>query len=90
MTNTATTQQPSTPNKTTQDQLRSYIERLERLLEEKKSISEDIKEVFGEAKGNGYNPKVMKKIIQIRAANPSETEELEAILDIYKQALGMI
>lgn len=72
------------------DQLRQYIERIERLEEEKKSISEDIKEVFAEAKGNGFDAKIMRKIISLRRMEAAERDEQETLIDLYKMALGMI
>jgi uncharacterized protein (UPF0335 family) len=70
--------------------LRSYIERIERLEEDKKVIAEDIKEVFAEAKGNGFDTKIIRKIISIRKIEPTELEEQETLLDLYKAALGML
>lgn len=72
------------------DQLKSIIERVERLLEEKKAIGDDIKEVYAEAKGNGYDPKVIKTIVKMRAQDPNERAEFESILETYMQALGML
>ena len=72
------------------DALRQYIERIERLEEEKKVISEDIKEVFAEAKGNGFDSKIMRKIISLRKMEESERDEQDTLLDLYKAALGMI
>ena len=74
----------------TAEQLRQYIERVERLEEEKKSIAEDVKEVFAEAKGNGFDVKIMKEIIRIRKKSENEIEEEEFLLDTYKRALGML
>ncbi|WP_057465784.1 DUF2312 domain-containing protein [Pseudovibrio sp. POLY-S9] len=71
------------------DQLRAFIERIERLEEEKKIIADDIKDVFAEAKGNGFDVKVMRKIISLRKRKPHERNEEEAILDLYLHALGM-
>jgi uncharacterized protein (UPF0335 family) len=71
-------------------QLRSLIERIERLEEEKKTISEDIREVYAEAKGNGFDTKVMRQVIRIRKQDSSERQEEEAIRDLYLHALGMI
>ena len=71
------------------DQLRSLIERVERLEEEKASIAADIKEVFAEAKGNGFDVKIMKQIIKLRKMDKSEIDEQEALLDMYLSALGM-
>ncbi len=74
----------------TADQLKSYIERLERLEEEKKNIAEDIKEVFAEAKGNGFDTKTMKVILKLRKIEPDDLQEQEYLLDTYKRALGML
>jgi len=71
------------------DQLRAFIERIERLEEEKKSVSEDIKEVYAEAKGSGFDTKVMRQIVRIRKQDRNERAEQEAILDLYLHALGM-
>lgn len=72
------------------DQLLSFIERIERLIEEKQTIADDIKSVFGEAKGTGFSPKTIRKVIAIRKQDPAERAEQEAILDTYLAALGMI
>jgi len=72
-----------------QDQLRALIERIEHLEEEKAAISGDIKEVYAEAKGNGFDTKVIRQIIKIRKQDKSERIEQEAILDLYMSALGM-
>ncbi len=71
-------------------QLKSFIERIERLMEEVKTIQDDIKDVFAEAKGNGFDTKVMRKVIALRKKDAAEREEEETILDLYLQALGMI
>ena len=71
-------------------QLRAFIERVERLEEEKKAISDDIKEVFAEAKANGFDTKVMRQIVRIRKQDSAERQEQEALLDLYLHALGMI
>lgn len=71
------------------DQLRAFIERIERLEEEKKAISDDIKEVYAEAKGSGFDTKVMRQIVRIRKQDRNERAEQEAILDLYMHALGM-
>jgi uncharacterized protein (UPF0335 family) len=72
------------------DQLRSFIERIERLEEEKKTIADDIKDVYGEAKSTGFDTKILKKVIQIRKQDKDERMEQEAILETYLMALGMI
>jgi uncharacterized protein (UPF0335 family) len=71
------------------DQLRAFIERLERLEEEKAGISGDIKDVYSEAKGNGFDTKVMRKIIALRKRDYAERQEEDAILELYMRALGM-
>lgn len=70
-------------------QLRAFIERVERLEEEKKTISDDIKEVFAEMKGTGFDTKAVRTIIRLRKKDQAERQEEEAILDLYKAALGM-
>ncbi|MHC2241514.1 uncharacterized protein (UPF0335 family) [Bradyrhizobium elkanii] len=72
------------------DQLKSIIERVERLTEEKKTISDDIRDVFAEAKGNGFDVKALRAIIRIRQQDPIDREADEAILEAYMQALGML
>ena len=72
------------------DQLKSIIERIERLEEEKKAISDDIRDVFAEAKGNGYDVKALRTIVRMRKQDPNERAEAETILETYMQALGMI
>ena len=76
-------------NSIAQGQLRSIIERIERLEEEKKAIADDIKEVYAEAKGNGFDAKILRKVVTIRKKDRAEREE-EAMLDLYLGALGMI
>lgn len=72
------------------DQLKSFIERIERLEEEKKTIADDIKNVYGEAKGTGFDTKALRKIIALRKQDEQERMEEEAILDAYLIALGML
>jgi uncharacterized protein (UPF0335 family) len=72
------------------EQLRAFVERIERLEEEKKAIADDIKEVYAEAKGNGFDSKVMRKLVSIRKQDRAERLEQEAILDLYMHALGMV
>ncbi|MBS1063418.1 DUF2312 domain-containing protein [Gluconobacter wancherniae] len=71
------------------DRLRSIIERVERLEEERKALSGDIKDIFSEAKSAGFDVKVIKQIIRLRKQEPAEVEEQETLLDIYRRALGM-
>jgi uncharacterized protein (UPF0335 family) len=72
------------------DQLKAIIERVERLNEEKKVITEDIREVFAEAKGNGYDVKALRTIIRMRKQDAGDRAEEETILETYMQALGML
>lgn len=72
------------------DQLRSIIERVERLNEEKQAVTKDIKEVYEEAKGNGFDTKTIRKLVSIRKKDKTERELEESILDLYMSALGMI
>ena len=73
----------------TQNQLKSYIERIERLEEDKKGISGDIKEVYAEAKGNGFDKKAIREIVKKRRLADHERREQEQVLDTYMAALGM-
>jgi uncharacterized protein (UPF0335 family) len=70
-------------------QLRAFIERIERLEEEKQTIADDIKDVFAEMKGTGFDTKAVRAIIRLRKKDQAERQEEEAILDLYKAALGM-
>lgn len=72
------------------DQLRAIIERVERLEEDKKAISDDIKDIYAEAKGNGYDVKALRTIVRMRKIEISKREEEEAVLETYLAALGMI
>lgn len=71
-------------------QLRMFIEKVERLEEEKARVMEEIKECFAEAKGHGFDPKIMKQVIKLRKMKAEEINEQEELLDLYKHALGMI
>lgn len=79
-------------NKTTfaHGQLKSIVERIERLEEEKKTIAGDIKEVYAEAKASGFDTKILRKVISLRKKDAAEREEEESMLDVYLAALGMI
>jgi uncharacterized protein (UPF0335 family) len=72
------------------DQLRSIVERIERLEEEKKAIADDIRDVYGEAKANGYDTKVLRQVVKLRKQDKAERMEQDAIRDTYLLALGMI
>jgi len=71
------------------DRLRSLIERIERLEEERKALGSDIKDIYAEAKSAGFDVKVLRQLISIRRKEPAEVEEQESLLDIYRRALGM-
>lgn len=71
------------------DHLRSYIERIERLEEEKKGLADDIKEIFAEAKGTGFDVKAMRAILRLRKMDKADYQEQEYMIDLYKHALGM-
>ncbi|MAB00140.1 MAG: DUF2312 domain-containing protein [Stappia sp.] len=79
----------TTPGNVAGDQLRAFIERVERLEEEKKSLSDDIAAVYAEAKANGFDTKILRKVVSLRKKQPHEREEEDALLDLYMQALGM-
>ena len=71
------------------ERLQSFVERLERLEEEKAALSEDIKEVYSEAKFGGFDIKIMRQIVRLRKMNTADRREQEELLDLYKNALGM-
>ncbi len=71
------------------DRLRSLVERIERLEEERKSLGSDIKDIYAEAKSAGYDVKVIRQLIRIRKQEPADVEEQETLLDVYRRALGM-
>ena len=71
------------------DRLRSIIERIERLEEERKALGSDIKDIYAEAKSAGFDVKIVRQLIRIRKQEPAEVEEQETLLDIYRRALGM-
>jgi uncharacterized protein (UPF0335 family) len=73
----------------TADQLRLFIERIERLEEEKKGIADDIRDVYSEAKSNGYDAKIMRQIVRLRKMTNDDRAEMEAVLETYKSALGL-
>lgn len=72
------------------DQLKSIVDRIERMEEEKAACALDIKEIYAEAKGNGFDTKIIRKIIRLRKQDASERAEEEALLDVYMSALGML
>lgn len=71
------------------DRLRSIVERIERLEEERKKLADDVKDIFAEAKSAGFDVKVVRRLLADRKKNPAEVEEQETLLDLYKRALGM-
>lgn len=71
------------------DHLKAFIERIERLEEEKAAIASDIKEVYAEAKGTGFDTKIMRMLVRLRKMEPNDRQEQEELLDIYKRAIGM-
>ena len=72
------------------EQLRSVVERIERLEEEKKAIADDIRDVYAEAKANGFDTKVLRQVVRLRKQDLTERQEQEAVRDLYLQALGMM
>ena len=72
------------------DRLRSLVERIERLEEERKALGSDIKDIYAEAKGNGFDVKALNTVVRIRAQDANSREEFEAVLDTYKNALGIV
>jgi len=76
-------------NSVAADQLRLFIERIERLEEEKKGIADDIRDVYSEAKSQGYDAKIMRQIVRLRKMNGDDRQEMFAILDTYAKALGI-
>jgi uncharacterized protein (UPF0335 family) len=83
--------EPEAPaTKFAKDQLKAIIERIERLEEEKKTISDDIRDVYAEAKGNGYDVKALRTIVRMRKQDANERAEQETVLETYMQALGML
>lgn len=81
---------PDVLNQTAQGQLRSLVERIERLEVEKADIAEQIKEVFAEAKGNGFDVKILRKVLRIRKQDRAKRQEEEALVDLYLSALGLL
>ena len=71
------------------DRLRSFIERIERLEQEKQDLAADIREVYSEAKGIGFDPKIMRQVVRLRKLDDNDRRELEMVLDTYMHALGM-
>ena len=72
------------------DRLRSFLERIERLEEEKAGLTADIREVYAEAKGSGFDTKIMRQIVRLRKMDKADLQEQETLLDLYKRALGLL
>ena len=81
---------PSNSEPVAQDQLQAFVDRIERMEEEKSAIAADIKEIYAEAKGNGFDTKIIKTIVKIRKVPAAERAEQEALLETYMNALGMV
>jgi len=90
MATSAADKEDAPATKFAKDQLKSIIERIERLEEEKKTISDDIRDVYAEAKGNGFDVKALRTIVRLRKQDANERAEEETILETYMQALGML
>lgn len=88
MTAAAAKEQPAT--RFAKDQLKAVVERVERLEEEKKALSDDIRDVYAEAKGHGFDVKALRSIVRLRKQDTDERKEQEAILETYMHALGML
>jgi uncharacterized protein (UPF0335 family) len=78
-----------TPDAVNGGHLRAFVERIEKLEEEKRALGDDIKDVYAEAKGTGYDPKIIRKIVSLRRQDKHKRQEEEEILDLYLSALGM-
>jgi uncharacterized protein (UPF0335 family) len=89
MSATAAAEKQETAHRFAKDQLKAFIERVERLEEEKKALSDDIRDVYAEAKGIGFDVKALRAIVRLRKMDADERREQETILDTYKVALGM-
>ncbi len=72
------------------EQLKSYVERIERLEDEKAKVSEDVREVYSEAKGNGFDTKTLRQVVKLRKMDHDDRQEQEYMLDLYKKALGLV
>jgi uncharacterized protein (UPF0335 family) len=90
MANAAAAVKDDVAHRFAKDQLKAFVERIERLEEEKKALSDDIRDVYSEAKGNGYDVKALRQVVRLRKQDKDERAEQEAILETYLQALGML
>ena len=90
MAQAAAAEQEEVAHRFAKDQLKAFIERVERLEEEKKALSDDIRDVYAEAKGNGFDVKALRTVVKMRKQDVDERKEQEAILETYLHALGML
>ena len=90
MAQAAAAEQEEVAHRFAKDQLKAFIERVERLEEEKKALSDDIRDVYAEAKGNGFDVKALRTVVKMRKQDIDERKEQEAILETYLHALGML
>ncbi len=90
MANAAAAQDDQPARRFAKDQLKAFVERVERLEEEKKAIADDIRDVYAEAKGNGFDIKTLRVVVRLRKQDANERKEHEAILETYLHALGML
>ena len=87
---TAAAENEQAAHRFAKDQLKAFVERIERLEEEKKAIADDVRDVYAEAKANGYDVKALRKVVRMRKQDVNERKEQEAILETYLHALGML
>ena len=90
MSTAAAVKDDQTAHRFAKDQLKAFVERVERLEEEKKAIADDIRDVYGEAKASGFDTKALRTVVRLRKQDINERKEQEAILEIYLHALGML
>jgi len=90
MATAAAAKDEQTAHRFAKDQLKAFVERVERLEEEKKALADDIRDVYAEAKGNGFDVKALRTIVRLRKQDANERAEAETILETYMQALGML
>ncbi|HYD17066.1 MAG TPA: DUF2312 domain-containing protein [Patescibacteria group bacterium] len=83
-------EEKKTPDNVSGQRLKSFLERIERLEEEKKALAEDIRDVYAEAKSTGFEPKIMRKIVSLRKTNLEKRREEQELLDLYMAAIGMV
>lgn len=86
---TAAAKDEQTAHRFAKDQLKAFVERVERLEEEKKALADDIREVYSEAKGTGFDTRIMRQVVRLRKMESADRQEQEAMLELYLNALGM-